>query len=199
VADSGTWHLHVRKGCTQCQTSNQRLLVMVMLIMRVMMTIRTGWCAPHSAAWFPRVPATALAQSHPSPEVARELPHFLWQGHRLIEIGQELSKDISSCHLFYSPRRFSCIVSLPHGVTIALAKTLKGKSAVRNFHLICWCMMLVLAHMNVLASSPLKGNTPRHATYSGEGPILNRRLKIPSRASSPRRRTTLFEKGTATR
>jgi hypothetical protein len=75
------------------------------------------------------VPATALAQSHPSPEVARELPHFLWKGHRLIEIGQELTKDISSCHLFCSPRHFSCIVSLSHGVTIALAKTLKGEFA----------------------------------------------------------------------
>ena len=146
--------------------------MMMMLIMSVVMTIRTGRCAaPHSAARFTRVAATRLAQSHPSPQVTRELPHFLWKWHRLIEIGQELTKDISSCHQSCSPRHFSCIVSLPYGVMIALAKTLKGKSAVRNFHLICWCMMLVLAYVDALASSPLNGNTPRHTTYLGEGPI----------------------------
>ncbi len=54
--------------------------------------------APHSAARFTRVPATGLAQSHPSPEVAHEFPQFLWQGHRLIKIGQELTKGLSSRH-----------------------------------------------------------------------------------------------------
>jgi hypothetical protein len=115
----GKSHLHARKGCKRFLTSNQRLLVMMMLIMRMMVTIRTGRCAPHSAPWFTRVPATGLAQSHPSPEVARELTQFLWQRHWLIEIGQELTKDISSCHLLCSPRHFSSIVSLSHVVTIA--------------------------------------------------------------------------------
>jgi len=44
---------------------------MMMLIMRVIVTIRTGRCAPHSASWFTWVPATGLAQNHSSPEVAR--------------------------------------------------------------------------------------------------------------------------------
>jgi hypothetical protein len=88
------------------------------------MTIRTGRCAPHSAARFTRVAATPLAQSHASPQVARELPHFLWKWHRLIEIGQELTKDISSCHLLCTPRHFSPIVSLSHILAIAPAKTL---------------------------------------------------------------------------
>jgi hypothetical protein len=60
---------------------------MMMFIMSVVMTIRTGRSAPHSTAWFARVSATGLAQSHPPPEVARELAHFLWKWHRLIEIG----------------------------------------------------------------------------------------------------------------
>jgi hypothetical protein len=93
------------------QTSNQKVSVM-MLIMRVVMTIRTGRCTPHSAALFARVAATGLAQSHPSPEVACELPYFLWKWHRLVEIGQELTKDISSRHLLCSPHHFSSIVSL---------------------------------------------------------------------------------------
>jgi hypothetical protein len=79
---------------------------MIMLIMSVVMTIRTGRCAAHSTAWFAWVPATGLAQHQPPPEVARELAHFLWQWHRLIEIGQELPKHSSSCHLFCSPQRF---------------------------------------------------------------------------------------------
>ena len=110
--DGGSW-----------QTSNQKVSVM-MLITRVVMTIRTGRCTPHSAARFTRVAATRLAQSHPSPQVARELPHFLWKWHRLIKIGQELTKDISSCHLLCTPRHFFSIVSLSHVLAIAPAKTL---------------------------------------------------------------------------
>jgi hypothetical protein len=112
-------------------TSNQKVSVM-MLIMRVVMTIRTGRCTPHSAARFARVPATCLAQHHPSPEIARELPYFLWKWHRLIEIGQELTKDISSCHTSCSPHHFSSIVSLSSGVAIAPAKDLSHRS-VRAF------------------------------------------------------------------
>jgi len=102
---------------------------MMMLIMKVVMTIRTGRRAPHSAPRFAWVPATRLAQSHASPQVARELPHFLWQRHRLIEIGQELTKDISSCHLLCTPRHFSSIVSLSHVLAIAPAKTLSRGSS----------------------------------------------------------------------
>jgi hypothetical protein len=110
------------------QTSNQKVSAMMMLIMRVVMTIRTGRCAaPHSAAWLSWVPATGLAQSHTSPEVACELPYFLWKWHRLIEIGQELTKDISSRHTSLSPHHFSSIVSRSSGVAIAPAKALSHK------------------------------------------------------------------------
>jgi len=89
-------------------TSNQKVSAMMMLIMRVVMTIRTGRCAaPHSAAWLSWVAATGLAQSHTSPEVACELPYFLWKWHRLIKIGQELTKDISSRHWYDLPIAFS--------------------------------------------------------------------------------------------
>jgi hypothetical protein len=80
---------------------------MMMFIMSVVLTIRTGRSAAHSTAWFARVPTTGLAQRHPPPEVARELAHFLCKWHRLIEIGQKLTKHSSSCHLFSSPHHFS--------------------------------------------------------------------------------------------
>ncbi len=47
------------------------LLVMMMLMIRVIVTIRTGRCAPLSTPRFTRMPATGLAQNHPPPEVAR--------------------------------------------------------------------------------------------------------------------------------
>jgi hypothetical protein len=75
----------------------------MMLVMRVMMTIRTGQSVAHSTAWFTWVSTTGLAQRHPPPEVACELAHFLRQWHRLIEIGQELAKHSSSCHLYILP------------------------------------------------------------------------------------------------
>ena len=105
----------------------------MMLIMRVVMTIRTGRCASHLAAWFTRVPTTRLAQHHPSPKIARELPHFLWKWHRLIEIGQELTKDISSGHLLCTPRYFSSIVSFSHVLVIASVKALSQRGV--RFHL----------------------------------------------------------------
>ncbi len=113
VSDSGKHSLHARKGCQDRNTSNQNVSVMMLLIMRVVMTIRTGRCAPHSAAWFARVPATHLAQRHPSPEVACELPHFLWKWHRLIEISQELTKGISSCHSYDLPIAFVVLYHSP--------------------------------------------------------------------------------------
>jgi hypothetical protein len=88
--------------------------MMMMLVMRVVMTIRTGRCAaPHSATRFTRVAATGLAQSHAAPQVARELPQFLWKRHRLIEIGQELTKDLSSCHWYDLPITFVVLYHSP--------------------------------------------------------------------------------------
>ena len=93
--DGGSW-----------QTSHPSVSVMMMLLMSVMMTIRTGRCAAHSATRLARVAATGLAQRHAPPEVARELAHFLWQWHRLIEIGQELAKHSSSSHIVFLPITF---------------------------------------------------------------------------------------------
>ena len=95
------------------------------------MTIRTGRCAaPHSAARFTRVAATRLAQSHPSPQVDRELPHFLWKWHRLIKIGQELTKDISSRHTSCSPHPFSPLYHALMEVRLRLPKiSLRGAFA----------------------------------------------------------------------
>ena len=45
--------------------------LLVMLMMRVIVTIRTGRCAPLSTPRLARVPATGLAQNHPPPEIAR--------------------------------------------------------------------------------------------------------------------------------
>jgi hypothetical protein len=53
------------------QTRAQRLVVMMMPMMRVSVTIRTGGDAPCSASGFTWVPTTRLAQHHSSPEVAR--------------------------------------------------------------------------------------------------------------------------------
>ena len=52
------------------QTTNQGLLVM-MLMMGVIVTIRTGRYAPLSTPWFTWVSTTSLAQNHSSPEVTR--------------------------------------------------------------------------------------------------------------------------------
>jgi hypothetical protein len=100
---------------------------MMMLVMIVMMTFRTGRCAAHSTAWFTWVATTGLAQSHPPPEVACELAYFLWQWHRLIEIGQELPINSSSCHLFCSPQHVYSIVSRSHVQAIAQASSLSMK------------------------------------------------------------------------
>jgi hypothetical protein len=100
--DGGSW-----------QTGHPSVSVM-MLVMSVLMTIRTGQCAAHSAAWLTWMSATGLAQRHPPPEVGREFAHFLWKRHRLIEIGQELPKHSSSCHLFLLPSTFCSIVPRSH-------------------------------------------------------------------------------------
>jgi hypothetical protein len=106
MAHWGIWHPHVRKEWRLLANSSSERSVMMMLLTSVVMTIRTGRGAAHSAAWFARVAATGLAQRHAPPEVACELAHFLWQWHWLIEIGQELPKHSSSCHLSCSPHHF---------------------------------------------------------------------------------------------
>lgn len=74
-----------------------------MLTFRVPVAIRTGWLAHLSAARLAGVPTTRLAQHHAPPQVARELAQLLGPGHRLVEVGQELTDRAPSCHIT-SPR-----------------------------------------------------------------------------------------------
>ena len=76
---------------------------MMMLMIRVIVTIRTGRRAPLSTPRFTWMPAAGLAQNHPPPEVARQLAQFLRKRHRLIEIGQKLAECISCSHGLCSP------------------------------------------------------------------------------------------------
>jgi hypothetical protein len=99
----------------------------MMLVMCMVMTIRTGRSAANSAAWFARVAATGLAQRHAPPEVACELAHFLWKWHRLIKIGQELTKHSSSCYLFSSPHHF-----LLHCITLPCPRERLGHLSIKE-------------------------------------------------------------------
>jgi len=62
-----------------------------MLTFRVLVAIRTGWFIHPSAARLAEVPATRLAQRHSPPQIAREFAQLLVQGHRLIQVGQEIT------------------------------------------------------------------------------------------------------------
>ena len=117
---------HVR-GMQARSNKQPRLVVIVMPIMGVMLTIQTGRCAAHSAAWLAGVPATGLAQHYSPPEIAGELAHFLCQGHRLIEVGQELTETRSSCHVFTSPHSVCSIVSRSHVLVSTQGTSLSGK------------------------------------------------------------------------
>ena len=55
----------------QINASNQKLMVMMMLIMSVIVALRTGRQTPHSAPRLTWAPTTRLAQNHSSPEIAR--------------------------------------------------------------------------------------------------------------------------------
>jgi hypothetical protein len=126
-------HLQARNACKDQYTNNQIGSVLMMFIMSVVMTIRTGRCAAHSAPWLTWVPATGLAQHHPPPEVARELAHFLWQWHRLIEIGQELTETSSSCHVFFLPITFVPLYHAP--ISKRVPRTPLYQGSARSFAL----------------------------------------------------------------
>jgi len=57
---------------TKLHGETPEALLVMMLMMRVIVTIRTGRCAPLSTSRFTRMPATGLAQNYPPPEIARE-------------------------------------------------------------------------------------------------------------------------------
>jgi hypothetical protein len=67
--------------------------------LRVLVAIRTGWFSHLSATRLAVIPATCLTQHHSPPQIARELAQLLAQGHRLIEVGQEITHKIPSCHV----------------------------------------------------------------------------------------------------
>jgi hypothetical protein len=62
------------------------------LIPDVLVAIRTGWLIHLSAARLAGMPAARLTQRHSAPQIARELAQLLGQGHRLIEVGQEITQ-----------------------------------------------------------------------------------------------------------
>jgi hypothetical protein len=65
-------------------------MVMV-LLMSMIVTVRTGRCDQLSTARLTRMAATGLAQNYPSPQIAGELTHFLRERHWLIKVGQEVT------------------------------------------------------------------------------------------------------------
>jgi hypothetical protein len=62
-----------------------------MLAFHVLVAIRTGWFTHPSATRLAVIPATRLTQRHSPPQIARELAQLLVQGHRLIQVGQEIT------------------------------------------------------------------------------------------------------------
>ena len=64
---------------------------MIMMIF-VWVAIRTGRITDPSAAWLAIVPTARLTQGHTPPEITRELAQLFVQGHRLIKVGQEITK-----------------------------------------------------------------------------------------------------------
>ena len=69
------------------------------MVMVVYVIVRTGRVTTLSAARFAVVTTAALAQYHPTPQVARELCELLAQRHRLSEIGQKIADRRPSGHL----------------------------------------------------------------------------------------------------
>ena len=54
--------------------------------------VRTGRVVNSSAARFPRMPTTGLAQRHAPPQVSHQFAKLLAQRHRLIKVGQDISQ-----------------------------------------------------------------------------------------------------------
>ena len=62
----------------------------MMICVRV--AIRTGRITDLSAARLAVVSTARLTQGHTPPEITRELAQLFVQGHRLIKVGQEITK-----------------------------------------------------------------------------------------------------------
>ena len=59
--------------------------------------LRTGGMFDLSTARLAVMPTAILSQDYPPPQVASEFEKFFWQGHGLIEVGQEVAKRFI-CH-----------------------------------------------------------------------------------------------------
>ena len=71
---------------------------LVVMMVPLLMVVRTGRILGLSAAWFPMMPATGLAQNQAAPEVAGKLCQFLWQRHGLIEVSEEIVERRAFSH-----------------------------------------------------------------------------------------------------
>jgi hypothetical protein len=54
--------------------------------------VRTGRTTDLSAAWLAIVATARLTQGYAPPEIARQLAQLFVKGHRLIKVGQEITK-----------------------------------------------------------------------------------------------------------
>jgi hypothetical protein len=54
-----------------------------------------------SAAWLTVVATARLTQDHTPPEIARQLAQLFVKGHRLIKVGQEITKRRPFCHVAF--------------------------------------------------------------------------------------------------
>ncbi len=63
----------------------------------MVVSLRTGERLDASAAGFAVMAAAILAQDYSPPQVARQLGQLFRQGHRLVEVRQEVSER-GSCH-----------------------------------------------------------------------------------------------------
>jgi hypothetical protein len=68
-----------------CTTIFAMQLMMVMMPI-MLVSIRTGWVFNPSTAWLAVMATARLAQDDSPPEVPGQFVHFLWKGHRLVEV-----------------------------------------------------------------------------------------------------------------
>jgi hypothetical protein len=64
----------------------------MIVVTRVGVAVRTGRITDLSTAWLAIVATARLTQGHTPPEIARQLAQLFVKGHRLIQIGQEITK-----------------------------------------------------------------------------------------------------------
>jgi hypothetical protein len=71
----------------------------MIVVTRARVAVRTGRIADLSAAGLAIVATARLAQGHAPPEIARQLAQLFVKGHRLIQVGQEITKGRPLGHI----------------------------------------------------------------------------------------------------